>query len=78
MKKRNPVVSAGDRLGWFAYLTVMGGGVPFWPALFANPEIEEPLEDDGIAVGPKDPFFDTVPYALRPEHEAEPEELVTA
>ena len=70
--RRNPMLTTADRLGWFAYLTVMGGGVPYWPALFASPGVDdEPPDDAGVPVAPKNPYAGTVPYRLAPEGERE-------
>jgi hypothetical protein len=33
--QKNPIVEAGERLGWLAYMTVMGGGLPTIDEVFA-------------------------------------------
>ncbi len=33
--ERNAIREAADRLGFLAYLSVVGGGVPYWSALSA-------------------------------------------
>jgi hypothetical protein len=40
---RNPLIEAGEWLGWWTYLMVVGGGRPYLPALFPGPRA---LEDD--------------------------------
>ena len=65
--KRSPLQDVGDRLGWFAYRTVMGGGIPYWPAFFIPwpYEEEEPpdLDDKGGAAA------GTAPTAVAPKGE---------
>ena len=68
--ERNPLAEVGDRLGWFAYLTVMGGGLPYWPALFVNPRKaldEMTTSDDEPGNGGHGQLADTVPYEYRPD-----------
>ncbi len=68
---RNPLAELGQRLGWFAYMTVMGGGVPFWPALFEGAKAVEELYATTRAVEgvttDRNPFDGTVPFEYRPE-----------
>ena len=72
--KSNPLIGIGDRLGWFAYVTVMGGGKPYWPALF-SPESDD--QDAQLDLGdeaerpvrPRDPFAGTMPLEITPNRE---------
>ena len=75
--RQNALRNAGDRLGLFAYLFVVGGGRPYWQALFTSPKADEPPEDNGVMVGPRNPFAGTVPYELTPQREEEPNEVLT-
>lgn len=65
---RNPLADVGQRLGCFAYMTVMGGGVPFWPALFdgakAVDELYSTSRPEGVT-SDRNPFDGTVPYEYR-------------
>ena len=67
---RNPLAEAGERLGWFAYMTVMSGGVPFWPALLEGARGVEKLYSttppaEGVTTD-RNPFDGTVPYEYHP------------
>jgi len=41
-----PLLRAGDWLGWATYLFVLGGGVPYWPALFGVVPYDEILREE--------------------------------
>ncbi len=71
--RRNALQQAGDRLGFLAYLTVMGGGVSWWPApLLPGDDVEQPPpEEAGEAVRPRNPFVGTIRVDLEPELERE-------
>ncbi len=64
-------MTVGDRLGWLAYLTVMGGGVPFWPALDVDADADEPPDDAGAPVRPKGPLAGAARYEVGPNRERE-------
>ena len=68
---RRNTMTVSDRLGWFAYLTVMGGGIPFWPALLADFEVGDPRDDAGVPVPTKAPLAGTVRYESEPSRERE-------
>ncbi len=61
---RSLLEEAADRAGWATYLFVVGGGVPFWAALFlpapAEPEeaVEAPIV---VPTATPPPIFDP-PY----------------
>ncbi len=63
---RTVLQEAGDRLGWIVYLTVMGGGVSYWPLLFVERREEHwdrEQTDDGAepaAIG-EEPAAEAVP-----------------
>ena len=63
---RNPLTEVGERLGWFAYLTVMGGGIPFWPVLFVRPEaLTSGTGEPGGSANGRYPFAGSAPYEYR-------------
>jgi len=49
MDRNNQLAEVGQRLGLFAYMTVMGGGRPFWAALFEDPRAGQ--EPSGLSAG---------------------------
>ncbi len=72
--ERNGLAEVGQRLGWFAYMTVMGGGRPFWPALFDGPravgELIPTPERLGGDAADRNPFANTVPYEYGRDHQS--------
>jgi hypothetical protein len=69
MDRSNQVADLGQRLGFFAYMTVMSGGRPFWPALLetskAIEELAASVAEPGGSASDAHPFVDTVPYAYQ-------------
>lgn len=71
MDRYNALTEAGQRLGFFAYMTVMNGGRPFWPALLDGSRAVKELSGlpggRGGSTSDGDPFSDTVPHEYQAE-----------
>ena len=71
--ERNALAEMGERLGFFAYMTVMGGGRPFWPALFDGPkavtDLTTPSRPSRDSAPERGPLANTGPYQYRVDHE---------
>jgi len=78
MDRNDPIAEVGQRLGFFAYMTVMSGGRPFWPALFEGSQAVEallaPAGESSVSSNGGAPFADTVPH----EYQAERREHIAA
>ena len=70
---RRHAMTVGERLGWLAYLTVMGGGMPFWLALDVDRDADEPPDDAGVPPPSREPgpLASTVPYGVETSRERE-------
>ncbi len=64
-------ITVEDRLGWLAYLTVMGGGVPDLQLLFADLDGEEAPEETGVSELAKEPAVEAVRYEAETSRERE-------
>lgn len=71
MERNDSLADLGQRLGFFAYMTVMSGGRLFWPALIEGSAAIDQLAglpgEPGGSVTESDPFVDTVPYEYQNE-----------
>ncbi len=68
--ERNALREAADRLGFLAYLSVVGGGVPYWPALSAGSADSQaaPAQDEEAQPPPRRKVLPS-DVAIEPETE---------
>ena len=78
---QNVLQEAADRLGFLAYLTVMGGGIPDMELFLGGTQRDEDLQtkDVGHALVAYDPLVrTTVPYQPIPQIDRTPTETIAA